>query len=126
MSAATTQAVEQSKRGSVLKKFPHVYVILFIIILLSAALTYIISPNVYDLKLNADGTASRLIDPASYHAVERNATTPWGVLMSIPKGMAEVASIIFFIFIIRRLVQHYPGDRGCGGQYPRGGNEAAG
>jgi uncharacterized ion transporter superfamily protein YfcC len=100
MSAATTQAVEQEKRGSVLKKFPHVYVILFIIILLSAALTYIISPNVYDLKLNADGTASRLIDPASYHAVERNATTPWGVLMSIPKGMAEVASIIFFIFII--------------------------
>ncbi len=101
MSAASAQVLEKKeKRGALFKKFPHVYVILFAIILLSAILTYVISPNVYDFQVNADGTTSKLINPASYHAVERNPTTPWGVLMSIPKGMGQVASIIFFIFII--------------------------
>jgi uncharacterized ion transporter superfamily protein YfcC len=31
-----------------MKKFPHVYVILFIVIVVSAILTYIVAPNQYD------------------------------------------------------------------------------
>lgn len=96
---ATTE-VELKKRKGLFEKFPHVYVILFVIIIISALLTYIIPANVYDKQMNADGTASRLIDPASYHAVERSPVGLFDTLLAVPKGMAEVASIIFFIFII--------------------------
>ncbi len=83
-----------------MKKFPHVYVILFLIIALSAVLTYIISPNQYDLAIGADGEPTKLIDPNTYHAVERTPVDPWQMMLSIPKGMAEAADIIFFLFII--------------------------
>jgi len=82
------------------KKFPHVYVILFLIILISAVLTWIVAPNAYDFQLDAEGNPTRLIDPDTYHPIDRNGFDPWEVMLSIPKGMGEVASIIFFIFIV--------------------------
>ena len=83
-----------------LKKFPHVYVILFFLIIIAAILTWIVPPNAYDFKLDAEGNPTRVIDPASYHAVDRNGIDPWEMVQAIPKGMGQVASIIFFIFIV--------------------------
>lgn len=97
---ATSEVSIKPRTGGLFQKFPHVYAILFTVIIISAILTYIIPANVYDLQVNADGTTSKLIDPASYHAVDATPVGPWGVLMSIPKGLGEVASIVFFIFII--------------------------
>ena len=81
------------------RKFPHVYVILFIIIIVAAVLTYIVPSNVYDLQMK-DGKPTKLIDPASYHAVDSNPVDPWKMLLAVPAGMKEVANIIFFIFIV--------------------------
>lgn len=83
-----------------MKKFPHVYALLFIIIIISAILTYIVNPNEYDFQLDAEGNPTRLIDPESYHPVERTPVDPWKMMMAIPIGMGEVANIIFFIFIV--------------------------
>ncbi len=83
-----------------IRKFPHVYVILFIIILIAAALTWVLPANSYDLQLDAEGNPTKLIDPESYHPVDRSPVDPWEILKSIPLGMQEVASIIFFIFIV--------------------------
>ena len=83
-----------------MKKFPHVYVILFLIIIISALLTWIVAPNSYDFQLDAEGNPTRLINPDTYHPTERNGFDPWELMLSIPKGMGEVASIIFFIFIV--------------------------
>jgi uncharacterized ion transporter superfamily protein YfcC len=82
-----------------LERFPHVYVILFLLIIISAILTYIIPANQYDLQV-IDGETSKLIDPETYHSVDQAPIDPWEVLLSIPKGMGEVAYIIFFIFIV--------------------------
>jgi uncharacterized ion transporter superfamily protein YfcC len=82
------------------KRFPHVYVILFILIIIAAILTWILPANVYDFQLKADGTASRVIDPNSYHAVDRSPVNPWQMMLAVPTGMAQAASIIFFIFIV--------------------------
>ena len=82
-----------------LERFPHVYVILFLLIIISAILTYIIPANQYDLQV-IDGETSKLIDPNTYHSVDQAPIDPWEVLLSIPKGMGEVAYIIFFIFIV--------------------------
>jgi uncharacterized ion transporter superfamily protein YfcC len=81
------------------RKFPHVYVILFIIIIVAAILTYIVPSNVYDVQMK-DGKATKLINPASYHAVDSNPIDPWKMLLAVPLGMKEVANIIFFIFIV--------------------------
>jgi uncharacterized ion transporter superfamily protein YfcC len=82
------------------KKFPHVYAILFFVIIVSAILTYIVNPNQYDFKLDENGEPTRVIDPATYHPVERTPVDPWKMMLAIPLGMGEVASIIFFIFIV--------------------------
>ena len=83
-----------------MKKFPHVYVILFLIIIIASILTWIINPNQYDFQLDEEGNPTKLIDPDTYHPVDRNGIDPWEMMLSIPKGMGQVASIIFFIFIV--------------------------
>ena len=83
-----------------MKKFPHVYAILFAVIIVSAILTYIVSPNQYDFKLDESGNPTRVIDPDTYHPVERTPVDPWKMMLAIPAGMGEVAGIIFFIFIV--------------------------
>lgn len=96
----STEEKQATKRRGLFERFPHVYVILFVIIVISALLTYVVPANKYDNQVNADGTTSRLINPESYHAVDRSPVGLFDTLLSVPKGMAEVASIIFFIFII--------------------------
>ena len=92
----TTKAAPKMK---FFQRFPHVYVILFVLIIIAAILTYIVPANQYDFQI-IDGETSRLIDPDTYHPVDQAPIDPWEVLLSIPKGMGEVASIIFFIFIV--------------------------
>lgn len=81
------------------KKFPHVYVILFIVIIVSALLTYVLPANQYDKQVK-DGKETKLINPDSYHSVPSSPVNPWKMIQAVPKGMQEVASIIFFIFIV--------------------------
>jgi uncharacterized ion transporter superfamily protein YfcC len=84
----------------ILKKFPHVYVLLFLIILISALLTYILPANKYEFAKKPDGTVSKLIDPKSYHPVDPSPVDLWGVLQAVPAGFIQAASIIFFIFFV--------------------------
>jgi uncharacterized ion transporter superfamily protein YfcC len=69
---------------------------LFGLIILAALLTWILPANTYDMQ----AANPKLIDPATYHAVEANRIGPWKMIQAIPTGMGEVASIIFFIFIV--------------------------
>lgn len=94
---STTGTTKKSKKF--FERFPHVYVILFALIILAAILTYIVPAHEYDLQV-VNGETTRLIDPNTYHPVDQAPVDPWEVLLSIPKGMGEVASIIFFIFIV--------------------------
>lgn len=81
------------------KKFPHVYVILFAVIIVSAVLTYVLPSNQYDKQVK-DGKETKLINPDSYHPVPSSPVDPWKMMLAVPTGMKEVASIIFFIFIV--------------------------
>lgn len=45
-----------------------------------------------------------VIVPGTFHYIERNPIGPWEMLQAIPKGMAEAAPIVFFIFIIGGLL----------------------
>jgi len=89
-----TQPVPKPRR--LFAKFPHVYTLLFGLIILAAILTFILPANTYDMQVDNP----KLINPTTYHAVDRTVVDPWTLIQAIPKGMGEVASIIFFIFIV--------------------------
>ncbi|WP_432666832.1 TIGR00366 family protein [Wukongibacter baidiensis] len=80
-------------------KVPHTYVILFSVILIMAILTYIIPAGEYD-RVKDDVTNKTVVVPTSFHAVEQNPIKFFDLFQSIPKGMKDASSIIFFIFIV--------------------------
>jgi len=82
------------------RQFPHIYVVLFSIIILAALLTYVIPANVYDFALDKDGKATRLINPETYHSVPQSPVNPWAMMIAVPRGMAAAADVIFFLFLI--------------------------
>lgn len=83
-----------------LKKFkiPHVYVILLVVVAVCALLTYVVPAGKYEM---IEGPKGRMVvNPESFQYTE---STPIGLLdflKSVPDGMVETASIIFFIFMV--------------------------
>ncbi|WP_339054301.1 YfcC family protein [Fusobacterium animalis] len=80
-------------------KAPDAIVLIFILLIISSILTYIIPAGQYDRYI--DNTIGReMVNPESYHSVENSPISLWNLLMSIPKGLEQSASIINFLFII--------------------------
>jgi len=77
---------------------PHVYILLIGIILLCSILTYIIPAGQY--QMTTLDTGRSVVDPASFQNVDNTPVNLMGFLTSIPRGMVESASIIFFIFLV--------------------------
>lgn len=83
-------------------KVPHTYVILFSLIILAALASYVVPSGQYELieKTMLDGSSRKVVDPSTFRYVEKSSLHLFEILKSIPKGMTEAASIIFFIFIL--------------------------
>lgn len=92
---STDSSGTEKQRGKF--KFPHVLVLLFVVIVIAAIFTYIGTPGEYE-RVEVDGRT--VVDPASYQVVERSPVGLFGILQSIPKGLGEVQLIVFFIFIV--------------------------
>lgn len=73
--------------------------LLVLIMLVVAVASYIVPAGSYDRIYNEELGRS-IVDPNSYHAVDRNPTTIFGLLMSVTLGMQNAAYIIFFLLII--------------------------
>ena len=106
---------------------PHVFIFLSAIILVCSILTYIIPSGEYlrESKI-VDGIERKVVIPGSYEILPKHFSlkgivlgdnhegkaTPvsfLGLFTSIPKGMSQSASLIFFVFIIGavfNLIQH--------------------
>ncbi len=82
-------------------KVPHTYVIIFCIILIAAAATYLVPAGQFDRIPDPTGSTSKeIVDPDSYRNVEQNPIKPLDIIRAIPAGMNSSAWIIFLIFII--------------------------
>jgi uncharacterized ion transporter superfamily protein YfcC len=79
-------------------KVPHTYVILCAFILLAAIGSYVVPPGVYD-RAKDERTGRTLVDPQSFHSVERTPVTAFQLFESVPQGMVAAGEISFFIFI---------------------------
>ena len=80
-------------------KAPDAIVLIFILLIISSILTYIIPAGQYDRYID-DAIGREMVNPESYHSVENSPISLWSLLMSIPKGLEQSASIINFLFII--------------------------
>ena len=79
-------------------KVPHVYVILLTVVAICAILTYIVPAGQYDMMESASGRT--VVNPDSFKYIENTPVGLMDFLKSVPDGMVETASIIFFIFMV--------------------------
>lgn len=78
---------------------PHTYVLIFCIILIAAAATYLVPAGVYD-RVTDPNTGRTIVDAASFKNVPQNPIKPFEIIQAIPKGMNQAGWIIFLVFII--------------------------
>lgn len=79
-------------------EFPHVFVILFALIVIMAVLTYMIPAGEYEREVSDAGET--VVVDGTYHTVDSNPTGFFGIFQAVHEGMIEGAGIIFFIFIV--------------------------
>ena len=80
-------------------KIPHVFVLLMIMIILGAVLTYIVPAGEFE-RVEDPETGRTVIDPDSFEYVDPSPVGPFEVFMSVQLGMIDAANIIFFVFIV--------------------------
>ncbi|TGE15815.1 YfcC family protein [Hymenobacter elongatus] len=79
-------------------RFPHPLVLLTGFILLAALLSYVLPAG--EFARQADALTGRdVVVPGSYHRVPATPVTLLQALVDIPKGMADAAGVIFFVFL---------------------------
>lgn len=88
-------------RGSILTRIrvPHVYVLLFFILIFVTICTYIVPAGVFERVQDAN-TGRMVVDPASFHHVDR---TPVGFLqfaLAIPSGMEAAVNIMMLVVLV--------------------------
>lgn len=91
-----TKTKEKSSKD-ISQKFPHTYAILLFIVILGAALSYIIPAGEYD-RVEVEDRVE--VIGGSFHSVEQNPVSFMDLIMAIPTGLNEAADIIFYIFLI--------------------------
>jgi uncharacterized ion transporter superfamily protein YfcC len=79
-------------------EFPHVFALLFGLIVITALLTYVIPAGEYEREVNDTGRT--VVVDGTYQEVASNPTGFFGIFEAVHKGMEEGAGIIFFIFIV--------------------------
>ncbi len=89
----TAAAPVQTKKRFV----PNTYVIIFIMIVLAAVMTWIVPAGEFDRVVNEAGRT--VVVAGSYHPVEPSPVGPIGVFFAIEQGLIQTADIIFFVVL---------------------------
>jgi uncharacterized ion transporter superfamily protein YfcC len=91
--------LDTKKRSFTDFKVPHVYVIVFFILLLALVCTVIVPSGEYSYVF--DENAGRdLIDPSSYNRIEKPAFDPMMFVRAIPAGMNAAVDVIMMVVLI--------------------------
>ena len=79
-------------------KLPHIYGLLFLIIVICTILTWILPAGEFDRALN-ESTGTTVAVAGTYHAVEASPVNIFEMFQAIYNGFNDAASVIFFVFI---------------------------
>ncbi|MDQ0859978.1 YfcC family protein [Bacillus sp. V2I10] len=77
---------------------PHIYVILFLFIVLAGVATYLVPAGVYERIPGPEGRTT--IEPNSYQRVEQTPVSLTEFITAIPRGLVAAGEVVFFTFII--------------------------
>lgn len=80
------------------QKMPHIFVLLFMLILFSALLTWIIPAGEYN-RQPIEGSFAQAIIPDTYHSVDKNPANIMDIFTSILKGLNATSGVVFMILI---------------------------
>ncbi|MEK3976380.1 YfcC family protein [Psychrobacillus sp. FSL K6-1267] len=94
----TTVIKEESVKKKKFREAPHPFVILFTVVIIMAALTYLIPAGQYDRVEDADGRT--IVVDGSYQTIDSSPAGFLDIFNAIHKGMVQAAPIIFFIFMV--------------------------
>jgi uncharacterized ion transporter superfamily protein YfcC len=79
--------------------FPNPLTLLTCCVLLAAVLSHVLPAGQYDRR-DDPVTARSVVVAGTYHAVPPNPVSFFQTLVAIPKGLADAASVIFFVFLV--------------------------
>src|SRR6266699_3947084 len=80
-------------------KFPPPLVLLCGGVLVAAAASYVLPAGQFDRR-HDPATGRDVVIAGTYHGVPPHRVTPFGALVAIPRGLADAAAVIFFVFLI--------------------------
>lgn len=80
-------------------KFPHPLALLAGCILAAAAASYVLPAGRYERRDDAR-TGRPIVVAGTYHRVPPAPVTPFQAVVSVPKGMADAAAVIFLVFLV--------------------------
>lgn len=88
---------DQNPRIKEKREMPHIFVILIVIIALATIATWLVPAGSYERFLD-EVSGKELIDPNSFHYIEKTPVGPFELFVSIEEGLIEAANITFLIF----------------------------
>lgn len=80
-------------------RFPHPLTLLVICVLLAAALSYVVPAGKYERR-DDPATGRSVVVAGTYHRVRSQPVGPFQAIVGIPKGMADAAAVIFYVFLV--------------------------
>ncbi|MCI8741324.1 MAG: YfcC family protein [Lachnospiraceae bacterium] len=80
-------------------KLPETYVLIAMMLIVMAILTYIIPAGTYDMYKD-EATGRQLVDATSFHFIDRSPVTPLQLLMAFYTGLNKNYSTIFFVMLV--------------------------
>jgi uncharacterized ion transporter superfamily protein YfcC len=80
-------------------RFPHPLTLMCGGILLAAAASHALPPGEYDRR-DDPTTGRRIVVAGTYHTVAPRPVGAFQAVVAIPRGMADAAGVIFFVFLI--------------------------
>ena len=90
-------STNQTLTGQKSRQLPHIFLLLFLIIVVCTILTWILPAGAFERTVNNSG--STVVIPGTFHTVEPTPVGPFKMLQQIYNGMCDAASISFFVFI---------------------------
>lgn len=90
------EKIKKMKKKKELKALNPMLFLVAIMLIVTVA-SYIVPVGSYD-RVMVDG--QEIVDPESYHSVERSPITPFNLMVSVTLGMQRGSAIIFFLLII--------------------------
>ncbi|HEX6106881.1 MAG TPA: hypothetical protein VFZ26_14940, partial [Gemmatimonadales bacterium] len=80
-------------------RFPHPLTLLVGCLLLAALLTYLLPPGRFERREDP-ATGRTVVVAGTYARTEPAPVTPFQALVAIPRGMADAAGVIFYVFLV--------------------------